>query len=66
MQVDPEEYTPAEAARVKKLLERYFDKAAKINIYWGSSSDFLKGLRDHLKDPKYRPVEVKTGASRRY
>jgi hypothetical protein len=53
VQVDPEDYTPAEAARLKPLLVNYFgDK--KISIYWGSSSDFLKEFRDHMEEPKYK------------
>jgi len=62
VQVDPEQYTPAEAARLKPLLVKYFGDAARISIYWGNSSDFLKELRDHMKDPKYqvRPQPVET------
>ncbi len=53
VQVDPEQYTQAEAARVKRFLQKYFQNA-NINIYWGSSADFLIGLRDRMKAPEYQ------------
>lgn len=47
VQLDPDDYTPADAIRLKRLLEGYFT-ASKINIYWGSSADFLRELRKRL------------------
>lgn len=49
VQVDPEEHTFADAARAKKYLERYFLKTKNINIYWGSSADFLRELHRQLQ-----------------
>jgi len=65
VQVDPEEHTPEEASRIRKFLETYFGRAANVNIFWGSAADFLKGLRDHLKDPKFRTQAPKAAAARR-
>jgi hypothetical protein len=48
VQVNPEENTYADAARARKYLEGYF-RDARIDIYWGSSADFLKDLRDRMK-----------------
>jgi hypothetical protein len=47
VQLDPDDYTPADAIRLKRLLEAYFT-ASKINIYWGSSADFLRELKKRL------------------
>jgi hypothetical protein len=47
VQLDPDDYTPADAIRIKKLLKDYFT-ASKINIYWGSSADFLRELNKRL------------------
>jgi hypothetical protein len=63
VQIDPEEHTAAETLRIRKFLEKYFGDAANINIYWGSGADFLKGLRDHLKDSKYQKPAPKAAPS---
>jgi hypothetical protein len=47
VQVDPAETTIANARRAKKYLERYFYNS-RIDIYWGSASDFLRELKVHL------------------
>jgi hypothetical protein len=47
VQLDPDDYTPDDAIRLKKLLKDYFT-ASQINIYWGSSADFLRELRKRL------------------
>ncbi len=65
VQVDPEEHTQQEANRIRSFLEKYFGDAANINIYWGSGADFLKSLRDHLKDPKYRTSAAKVSTLER-
>ncbi len=49
VQVDPEEHTFADAARAKKYLELYFRKTKNINIYWGSSADFLRELHKQMQ-----------------
>jgi len=48
VQLDPDEHTAADAVRAKTYLERYFNKA-EIDIYWGSTAEFLRELRDRLK-----------------
>ena len=57
VQLDPNDYTPAEAARLKRLLRDYF-KAANIDIYWGSSADFLRDLKSRMKKPAPRIAEA--------
>ena len=47
VQLDPDDYTPADAIRLKRLLGGYFT-AAKIDIYWGSSADFLRELKKRV------------------
>jgi hypothetical protein len=47
VQLDPGETTMANARRAKKYLERYFQRS-KIDIYWGTSADFLRELQEHL------------------
>jgi hypothetical protein len=47
VQVDPAETTIANARRAKKYLERYFYNS-RIDIYWGSATDFLRELKTHL------------------
>ena len=53
VQVDPSETTLASAQRAKKYLERYF-LGSKIDIYWGTSADFLRELKVQLD--KAKPV----------
>ena len=59
VQLDPDDYTPAEAIRMKQLLMEYFS-ASKISIYWGSSADFLRELRGHLTAPREVVIESDT------
>ena len=45
VQVDPGEGVFADATRVKEYLEDYFSKSINVDLFWGSSSDFLRTLR---------------------
>ena len=47
VQLDPDDYSPGDAIRVKRLLQKYF-QGANIDIYWGSSADFLRELQRRL------------------
>jgi len=47
VQLDPSEENVANAQRAKKYLERYFLNS-KIDIYWGTSADFLRELKRQL------------------
>lgn len=49
VQLDPDEHTAGDAERAKRYLERYFSKA-EIDIYWGSTAEFLHELRNRLKE----------------
>lgn len=63
VQVNPEENTLADANRAKRYLEGYF-KASKIDIFWGTSADFLLALRNQLsKYPTAAPVPVAAAVS---
>jgi len=56
VQVNPDEQSFADVERTRKYIEGYFQggkSAPQISIYWGSSSDFLRQLREHL--PELRP-----------
>jgi hypothetical protein len=48
VQLDPDLQTLADIERAKAYLSEYFGKEANIDIYWGSSEDFLVALRDEL------------------
>ncbi len=48
VQVDPEQTDLADAAGARDYLERYFGGAADIDVYWGSTEDFLEELRRKL------------------
>ena len=48
VQIDPEEHTFADAVRAKTYLQKYFSKSS-IDIYWGSSADFLRDLKKQLQ-----------------
>lgn len=54
VQVNPDENDLANVELTMKYLESYFQEARgeapSISIYWGSSADFLKELRQRLKD----------------
>ena len=58
VQVDPEEYTFADALRAKTNLERYFHKTKNINIYWGSAADFLQELQKQMRSLKLEPLPI--------
>ncbi|MCP4657024.1 MAG: CHAT domain-containing protein [bacterium] len=59
VQVDPEEYGPADVERTRRYLARYFSAAPRIEIYWGRVADFLEDLRLHLEStPADVPVTV--------
>jgi hypothetical protein len=59
VQVDPAETSLANARRAKAYLERYFLNS-KIDIYWGSSADFVRDLQRHLDTaPAPAPVRRK-------
>ncbi len=52
VQVDPEEYSLADVARAREYLEDYFQTgtgAPRIDIYWGTTADFLSELRARLE-----------------
>jgi hypothetical protein len=64
VQMDPEEHSFADAVRAAKYLELYFRKAKNINIYWGSSADFLNELRRQMRSLEAEePVMTITAAS---
>ena len=46
-QIEPEEDRIVDIKRARKYLEEYFE-AENISIYWGSTEEFLKELRQHL------------------
>jgi hypothetical protein len=48
VQLDPDEHTAGDAERAKRYLERYFSKS-EIDIYWGTTTEFLRELRDRLR-----------------
>jgi SIR2-like domain/CHAT domain len=49
VQLDPELQTMADVEGAKVYLAEYFGKEANIDIYWGSSEEFLVALRDELR-----------------
>ncbi|MEM9452589.1 MAG: CHAT domain-containing protein [Myxococcota bacterium] len=48
VQLDPDLQSLADIESAKSYLAEYFGKEANIDIYWGSSEDFLVALRDEL------------------
>ncbi|MEM9457383.1 MAG: CHAT domain-containing protein [Myxococcota bacterium] len=48
VQLDPDLQTLADIEAAKAYLAEYFGKEANIDIYWGSSEDFLVALRREL------------------
>jgi hypothetical protein len=48
VQLDPDLQTMADAERAKVYLADYFGKEPNIEIFWGSSEEFLTALRDEL------------------
>lgn len=64
VQIDPENYSPSEAAKVKSILSRYLvDDAFTIDVYWGTSADFLRDLRDRMNDPRYQATAAAAAAA---
>ena len=56
VQVNPDATSMSDAVRAKKYLEMYF-KEAKIHIFWGTATDFLKELSIKLKLRRERILE---------
>jgi hypothetical protein len=50
-QINPEEGRILEPERARRYLENYFYKGADINIYWGSSDDFIQELMHRWDNP---------------
>lgn len=48
VQLDPDMQTMADVEGAKVYLAEYFGKEANIDIFWGSSEEFLTALRDEL------------------
>jgi hypothetical protein len=48
VQLDPDMQTMADIEGAKDYLAEYFGKEANIDIFWGSSEEFLTALRDEL------------------
>jgi SIR2-like domain len=48
VQLDPDMQSMADVEGAKQYLSEYFGKEANIDIFWGSSEEFLKALRDEL------------------
>jgi hypothetical protein len=48
VQLDPDMQSMTDVERAKDFLAEYFGKEANIDIYWGSSEEFLVALRDEL------------------
>ncbi len=46
-QIEPAEDRIQDVKRARKYLEEYFE-GENIGIFWGSSDEFLKGLKEHL------------------
>ena len=54
VQVDPESHSRAEAEQVRKYLEGLYTRRGdepRVEIYWGSATDFLRELRQRLGKP---------------
>jgi hypothetical protein len=51
VQLEPEEGLGADPVRASRYLEKYFNASElKIEIYWGSTEDFLQQLNDRWKE----------------
>ena len=59
VQIDPEDHSIEDVERSKKYLAKYFG-SANVNIYWGSSADFLAELREQLENTE-EPAPVAAG-----
>jgi hypothetical protein len=58
VQVDPDLQTMADATEAKRYLAEYFGQEANVEIYWGSTEEFLKALRDELAAAGELPTEM--------
>ncbi len=47
VQVDPEEYGPADVRRAREYLESYLGET-RIHVYWGTATDYLNELQTEL------------------
>ncbi len=70
VQVDPDTHSFADAAKTREYLTSYFKESRipgkaepEIDVYWGSSIDFLKELRD--RRAKMPAISAKTGVKPR-
>ena len=54
VQIDPEEGRSLDPRRARDYLEAYFDED-DINIYWGTSNDFLRQLGEQWKRSRQAP-----------
>jgi hypothetical protein len=54
VQIDPEEGSSLDPERARQYLEEYF-QADDINIYWGSTEDFIRDLWQHWQQAGQRP-----------
>ena len=50
VQVDPEEYSPADVRQAREYLKSYLGET-RIHVYWGTVTDFLNELRTELARP---------------
>src|SRR5262249_6005615 len=50
VQLDPDLHAMSDVAGAKAHLAEYVGKNPKIHIFWGSSEDFLRALRDAMAD----------------
>jgi hypothetical protein len=50
VQLDPDMHTMQDVEGAKAYLTEYFGKEANIDIFWGSSEEFLVALRSELAD----------------
>jgi hypothetical protein len=58
VQLDPSDLSPQEQADAEQALEGFFAKTeVRLEIYWGTVGDFLRGLRRHLR-PERKPATV--------
>jgi hypothetical protein len=49
VQIDPDLQTMADVEGTRRYLATYFGQEANIDIYWGSSADFLAALHQELR-----------------
>lgn len=59
VQVEPEEHSSINPDQAKAYLEKYFEGHGNFSIYWGTATDFLKELRERMKNIEV-PVVVTT------